>query len=92
MAATLQRRCSGGITFVIIAKIITKHIVPRIFFCNNFGQAGIAENVLRGMGNDNTICMVILGRRHGCLVAPRRAMLRYYRCDTPYRAILIQGG
>ena len=26
------------------------------------------------------------------LVAPYRAILRYYRCDTPYRAILFQGG
>ena len=26
------------------------------------------------------------------LVAPYRAILRYYRCDTPYRAILLQGG
>ena len=27
-----------------------------------------------------------------CLVARYRAILRYYRCDTPYRAILFQGG
>ena len=26
------------------------------------------------------------------LVAPYRAILRYYRCDTPYRAILFWGG
>ena len=26
------------------------------------------------------------------LVAPYGAMLRYYRCDTPYRAILSKGG
>ena len=26
------------------------------------------------------------------LVAPYRAILRYYRCDTPYRAILFKGG
>ena len=26
-----------------------------------------------------------------CLVAPYRAILRYYRCDTPYRAILFKG-
>ena len=26
------------------------------------------------------------------LVAPYRAILRYYRCDTPYRAILATGG
>ena len=32
MAAALQRKCSGGIIFVIITKIITKIIVPRIFF------------------------------------------------------------
>ena len=25
-------------------------------------------------------------------VAPCRAILRYYRCDTPYRAILLKGG
>ena len=26
------------------------------------------------------------------LVAPYRAILRYYRCDNPYRAILFKGG
>ena len=26
------------------------------------------------------------------LVAPHRAILLYYRCDTPYRAILFKGG
>ena len=31
-------------------------------------------------------------RRSGNLVAPYRAILRYYRCNTPYRAILFQGG
>ena len=31
MAATLQRKCSGEIIFVIITKIITK-IVPRNYF------------------------------------------------------------
>ena len=29
MAAALQRKCSGGISFVTITKIITKIIVPR---------------------------------------------------------------
>ena len=28
----------------------------------------------------------------GNLVAPYRAILRYYRCDTTYRAILFKGG
>ena len=28
----------------------------------------------------------------GSLVAPCHAILRYYRCDTPYRAILFKGG
>ena len=32
MAATLQRKFSGGIIFVIITKIITKIIVPRNYF------------------------------------------------------------
>ena len=32
MAATLQRKSSGGIIFVIITKIITKEIVPRNYF------------------------------------------------------------
>ena len=32
------------------------------------------------------------GRCTASLVAPYRAILRYYRCDTPYRAILFQGG
>ena len=32
------------------------------------------------------ICMV------GPLVAPYRAILRYYRCDNPYRVIVFQGG
>ena len=26
------------------------------------------------------------------VVAPYRAILRYYRCDTPYSAILFKGG
>ena len=32
MAATLQRKSSGGIIFVIITKIITKQIVPGNYF------------------------------------------------------------
>ena len=32
VASTLQRKCSGGICFVIITKIITKIIVPRNYF------------------------------------------------------------
>ena len=32
MAATLQRKCSGGINLVIITKMITKIIVPRNYF------------------------------------------------------------
>ena len=31
------------------------------------------------------------GRDLRCLVAPYRAILRYYRYDTPYRAILFKG-
>ena len=30
--------------------------------------------------------------RHAPLVSPYRAMLRYYRCDTLYRALLFKGG
>ena len=33
-----------------------------------------------------------LWKWHLGLVAPYRAILRYYRCDTPYRAILFKGG
>ena len=32
MAATLQRKSSGGIIFVIITKFITKETVPRNYF------------------------------------------------------------
>ena len=32
VAATLQRKCFGGIIFVIITKIITKIVVPRNSF------------------------------------------------------------
>ena len=32
MAATLQRKCSGGIIFVIITKITTEIIVPWNYF------------------------------------------------------------
>ena len=32
MAATLQRKCSGGLIFVIITKSITKIVVPRNHF------------------------------------------------------------
>ena len=38
LVATLQRKCSGGRIFVVITKIITKRIVPRNYFCNNFSQ------------------------------------------------------
>ena len=31
-------------------------------------------------------------RAHKSSVAPYRAILRYYHCDTPYRPILFQGG
>ena len=40
MAATLQRKTSGGIIFVIITKTLTKENVPRMFFRNKFGQDG----------------------------------------------------
>ena len=33
-----------------------------------------------------------LPKYHASLVAPYRAIPRYYRCDTPYRAIFFQGG
>ena len=46
MAATLQRRCSGGIIFVIITKIITKkNKCSKELFCNNFGQDGSVHGV-----------------------------------------------
>ena len=35
---------------------------------------------------------LILGNAFPALVAPYRAILRYYRCDTTYRAIRFQGG
>ena len=35
VAATLQRKCSGGISFVIIRKTITKQCCEELF-CNNF--------------------------------------------------------
>ena len=42
VAATLQRKCSGGILFVIITKMVTKETIRRnSFFCNNFGQDGM---------------------------------------------------
>ena len=40
VAATLQRKCSGGIIFVIITKIITKINSSKELFCNTFGQYG----------------------------------------------------
>ena len=46
MAATLQSKCSGGIYFVIITKIITKIIVPGNFFVIIFGQDGIPFDVV----------------------------------------------
>ena len=33
----------------------------------------------------------VLRLLYDALVAPYRAILRYYRCDTPYRAILFEG-
>ena len=51
LAATFQRKCSGGINFVIVTKMITKIIVPTMlptfgagfkrktaFFCARFGE------------------------------------------------------
>ena len=32
MAATLQRKCSGGITFVTTTKIVAKIVIPRNYF------------------------------------------------------------
>ena len=46
-----------------------------------------------GLQNDSPIISRVLERRSTTteyLVAPFRAILRYYRCDTPYRAILPQ--
>ena len=40
MAATLQKKCSGGIHFGIITKIITKDNSSKELFCNSFGQDG----------------------------------------------------
>ena len=49
VAATLQRKCSGGIIFVIITKIITKIVVPRNYFYTNFGQDGIVQEMRIGI-------------------------------------------
>ena len=35
---------------------------------------------------ENTLAQVSVA----CLMAPDRAILRYYRCDTPYRVILFR--
>ena len=40
VAATLQRKCSGGIIFVIITKSITKENCSKELLCNSFGQDG----------------------------------------------------
>ena len=42
-----------------------------------------------GVGKGAPFKMDLLSRS---LVAPYRAILRYYRCDTPYRAILFKEG
>ena len=56
---------------------------------------GIAQGRRRAVQNAILRCPGLrcmgLGLPHN-LVAPYRAILRYYRCDTPYRAILFQGG
>ena len=44
MAATLQIKCSGGINFVIVTKIITKIIVPRNYVVL------ISARMVRGSG------------------------------------------
>ena len=49
-------------------------------------------------GNFFDVCSIVsrtsqkCSRSLPCLVAPYRAILRYYRCDISYRAILFQGG
>ena len=47
MAATLQRKCSGGINFVIITKIITKMIVPRNYFVILSARMVLGELIFR---------------------------------------------
>ena len=44
--ATMQRKCSGGIIFVIITKIITKLIVPRNYFVILSARMVIRESQL----------------------------------------------
>ena len=41
LAATLQRKCSGGIIFVIITKNYYKNNCSKELFCNHFSQDGI---------------------------------------------------
>ena len=43
MAATLQRKYSGGIIFVVITPDYYKNNCSKEFFRNNFGQDGIAK-------------------------------------------------
>ena len=51
VAATLQRKSSGGVIFVVITKIITKKCSKELF-CNHFGQDGTLRGVAeRNCGN-----------------------------------------
>ena len=70
-----------------------------------FGQVagcwvGLLAGLLQKMGDSPAWTVWhLLQRKHirsaptiRGLVAPYRAILRYYRCDTPYRAMLFKGG
>ena len=47
MAATLQRKSSGGIIFVINYKDYYKRNCSKELFCNHFGQDGTGRQALR---------------------------------------------
>ena len=57
-----------------------------------FRKCVTIEDVVTLFGDSVTLFGKYKVNTSGILVAPYRAILRYYRCDTPYRAILLKGG
>ena len=74
------------------------------YLCIGFVPGGISQGITfvrsscqRVLGDNEMSTkfsvhnLVLVSQPPPPLVAPYRAILRYYRCDTPYRAILFQG-
>ena len=74
MAATLQRKSSGGIIFVIITKIITKENVLRNYFVIISARMVLLGALLRGRTTAHMTLIRVLRRFWGSVL--RRVLTR----------------